>query len=61
MKLNSRESLHTGSELIQEFGSWSEVRRRSLPNKHGVLILQVDRKAGGSEDRKPAPKPVRHG
>ncbi len=45
MKLNSRESLETGSKLIQEYGSWSAVRRHSLPNKHGVLILQVDREA----------------
>ena len=43
MKLNSRESLDTGSDLIREFGSWSEVRRMSRPNKHGVMVLQVER------------------
>lgn len=43
MKLNSRESLDTGSDLIREFGSWSEVRRKSRPNKHGVMVLQVKR------------------
>lgn len=35
--------METGSRLIQEYGSWSEVRRHSLPNKHGVLVLQVER------------------
>lgn len=58
MKLNSRESLQTGSQLIQEFGSWSEVRRHSLPNKHGVLVLQVDR---DPKDQKSAPEPTRKG
>lgn len=41
MKLNSRESLDTGSKLIREFGSWAAVRAHSKPNKNGVLVLQV--------------------
>ncbi len=55
MKLNSRESLETGSRLIQEYGSWSEVRRHSLPNKHGVLVLQVERE---TKSEKPATDPT---
>lgn len=55
MKLNSRESLETGSKLIQEYGSWSEVRRHSLPNKHGVLVLQVER---DPKSAKPAADPT---
>lgn len=47
MKLNSRESLDTGSKLIREFGSWTEVRRQSRPNKHGVMVLQVKRDDSG--------------
>lgn len=54
MKLNSRESLDTGSKLIREFGSWTEVRRKSRPNKHGVMVLQVKRENADHADH-PAP------
>lgn len=56
MKLNSRESLDTGSDLIREFGSWAEVRRKSRPNKHGVMVLQVKREEGAQGARE-TPKP----
>ncbi|HCQ53046.1 MAG TPA: hypothetical protein DIV82_02560 [Brevundimonas diminuta] len=57
MKLNSRESLDTGSKLVREFGSWTEVRRQSRPNKHGVMVLQVkreDRERVSPQDHKVA-------
>jgi hypothetical protein len=50
MKVNSREALETGSLLVQKFGSWSEVRRHSRPNKHGVMIVRTD------DDAKDKPK-----
>ncbi len=59
MKLNSRESLDTGSKLIREFGSWTEVRRQSRPNKHGVMVLQVKRdESGRPVSQTPEPKPA---
>jgi hypothetical protein len=47
MKINSREALETGSQLIKEFGSWSAVEKNSRPNKHGVYVVQRDDKGKG--------------
>ncbi len=41
MRLNSPEQLETASRLIQEFGSWSNVRNHCFVNKHGVYVLKV--------------------
>lgn len=57
MKLNSRDSLETGSKLIQEFGSWSAVLERSKPNKNGVMVLQVERKSEASRTDRPREVP----
>lgn len=39
MKINSREALQTGSDLVKEFGSWSEVENNTRRNKHGVFVV----------------------
>lgn len=41
MRLNSPEQLETGSNLIREYGSWSNVRKHCFINKHGVYVLKV--------------------
>lgn len=39
MKINSREALQTGRDLVKEFGSWSEVEKHTRRNKHGVFVV----------------------